>query len=134
MFLLNEKQVNELIVKTIEKIGSKYPKGYKCDSFVKDAYKTIGIDCIFDYCPVLLLEDIFKKQWVGYPCFLKRKKTLYQERRYTHIGIIAPNYSILHYSRRMNDLLSYEVLLTPYEEIFEIYDFAHYELQKTPFK
>lgn len=124
MISLTEDQKNRLIIRNLERIGDKYPKEHTCESFVKDAYREIGIDCIFNDCPKLSFEDIFKEEWIGYICFL-RHKIHCPERRYTHVGIIAPNQSLLHYSRYFGEPNVREVFLTPYKEIFEVYNFVY---------
>lgn len=124
MISLSKQQVEQLITETSKKIGHKYHKGYKCENFVKDAYQSLGLGCDFKEFPILVQSDIYKEEWIGYLCFL-RHKVHCPERRYTHVGIIAPNQSLLHYSRYFGEPNVREVFLTSFEAIFKVYNFAH---------
>ena len=105
------------------KIGDKYEKGYNCVSFVCEIYEKVNISCDFYEHPLLTLEDIYKKEYLGYLCFLKHKKHGL-DKRFTHVGIIAPDHQLFHYSRYFGEPNVREVFLTHFTKIFEVYNFA----------
>lgn len=124
MIYLTEEQKSQIIDFANSEIGRKYQTGFKCAEFVRMVYSRAGIECVFDEHPVLTLEDIYKEEFVGYLCFLKNKK--YQPQslyRYTHVGIIAPDHGLIHYSRYFGEPNVREVFRTPMEEIFKVYNF-----------
>jgi len=112
-------------------VGEKY-KGLKCHDFIKKIYEMAGISTNFNDFPTFSLNEIWTEKAVGYLIFLHRKKTK-TVKKITHIGIIFPDNNILHYSRWMNGEPGfYQVFLSPFEEIFKIYNFVEPCLKLKP--
>ena len=124
MVTIIESQKQSIIQIGVLKIGQRYGDGYKCENFVKTIYQEVGILTEFKNHPFLSYEDIFKDEYIGYLCFLKNKKYTQELYRFTHVGIIFPNHQLLHYSRYFGEPNIREVFLTPFDKIFEVYNFA----------
>ena len=120
--LLNKEEVSLILEVGLAKVGQKYEKGFNCETFVRTVYKESGLICDYRSQPFLTLEDLFKDEFIGYLCFLKHKLHG-QHRRFTHVGIIFPERCLLHYSRYFGEPNIREVFLTPFEKIFEVYNF-----------
>lgn len=123
MKTITKQQVDLILKIGLAKIGQKYEKGFNCITFVSEIYKEVGISFDFSEHPRLSIEDIYKNEFIGYLCFLKHKKHG-QEKRFTHIGIIAPSHHLLHYSRYFGEPNIREVFLTSFDKIFEVYNFT----------
>jgi hypothetical protein len=123
MISITNKQRDELLKLGFQKIGDKYANGYKCDTFVKDLYQSVGIYPDFNLFPEFDVKDIYLSESIGYPCFL-RHKIHGVGKRYSHVGIIYTDQKLLHYSRYFGLPNVREVFLTPFEEIFQKYNFA----------
>jgi len=121
--MFSQKQIEVLFLVGTSLIGEKF-NGMNCVDFVNKIYETADIPFELKNSPTFSFSEVFEKKAIGYPIFLHRKKTKIFK-RITHIGIIFPNYFILHYSRWMNGEPGfYEVSLSPFKEVFKIYDFV----------
>lgn len=117
-------QQKEIILQTgIDLIGEKF-SGINCLDFINKIYNIVDVSLELKNCPMFSFFEIFKKEAVGYPIFLRRKKTK-SSKRVTHIGIILHDNFVLHYSRWMNGEPGfYQVFHSSFEELFKIYDFV----------
>lgn len=110
----------------LAKIGHKYEKGFNCETFVRSIYREAGYELFYYEQPYVNLKNLLEGEFIGNILFLKHKKHG-QEKRFTHVGIIFPDESLLHYSRYFGEPGVREVFLTPFEKIFEVYDLANIE-------
>jgi len=118
-------QIQKILETTPMLIGEKYEKGFNCIHFVTKVYSLAGIDTDFTNQPRLTFSDLYEEEsiGIGYLCFLKHK-VHGKNKRFSHIGVIMPNRHLLHYTRYFGEPNVREVLLTPFEQIFEVYDFV----------
>lgn len=121
--MFSENEITHILKCAESHIGTRFEKGFNCIDFVFLVYDTINPKLSFNDFPVLSLKDIYKEQYIGFPCFLKHK-IHGQHRRFSHVGIIAPNRFLIHYSRYFGEPNVREVFKTSFEDIFSVYDFA----------
>lgn len=121
--LITEDQKRLIVESGISLIGQT-KLGLNCSGFVKRIYAMADIDIDFCDCPILSFSEINKAEVTGCILFLHRRETKVLK-RITHMGIIFPDNQLLHYSRWMNsDHSFYQVSLSPFSEIFKVYDYV----------
>ncbi len=115
----------EKIIKIgFSKLNQVFDPEFTYEDFCKLIYKEAGYELVYSEQPYISYDDLFSFDFSGYVLFLKHKK--YQKskkkKNFSHIGIIFPNGSFLHYSKNFNKVGKREVLLTPLTEVFKVYD------------
>ncbi|MFA5773612.1 MAG: hypothetical protein WC908_02990 [Candidatus Paceibacterota bacterium] len=93
----------------------------KCFTFIKIVYEEAGLSIDFYYQPVITsIDELSNSENIGKIIFLMRKGS--DSYLFSHIAIIYDNYSVIHYSRRMNKECIYKVEISSFEEILKVYD------------
>lgn len=112
----------EKIIKIgFSKLNQVFDPEFTCEDFCKLIYKEAGYELVYSEQPHINLDNLLEGKFVGNILFLKHKK-YGKKKRYSHLGIVFPNGSFLHYSKNFNKVGKREVLLTPLTEVFKVYD------------
>ena len=121
--MITEMQRRSVIEIGFTMIGQEARKDCKCQDFVRDIYRKAGMSLDFKMYPEISLEQIWTQASIGLPLFLHRKATK-SPKKITHMGVIFPEYRLLHCSRWMEAGPSYKILPSSFFEVFEVYDFV----------
>lgn len=123
---LNNYQTKRVVSKSLSYLGNPWTKNeFTCVDFVRNVYREVDIDIPLlgiDFPPKDLnisMEQIGNPP-AGHLMFLKNRKTLRQDRAWTHVVIVISQNYCIHCSL----LLGGTVMISSFEEIFARYDFV----------
>jgi cell wall-associated NlpC family hydrolase len=123
--ILNKKKAKVIVHTAKTYLGLPYSKTFDCVAFVREVYRTVGIE-IPPLNPqtlpveLLLSNEQLEHHPVGHLLFLKDRQDPRTERTWTHVVIILGNGSCIHNSI----FYGRKVIMTPLEEIYKRYAYV----------
>jgi hypothetical protein len=128
--MFNTKEIERILEVGYAMCGTNFTDPLNCTSFVLEVYRQANAPVNFYEYPILSLNDVYDEAFVGHPCFLKRKR-FGIDKRFTHVGIIAHNHTLIHSSTHFNPFKKREIIVTPFCDIFKVYNYAALSLKST---
>ncbi len=120
--LLNQAQAEIVLANALNYLGSKYRPGFKCVDFVREVYRTAGVEIPLigsDFPPneLIIPEEHLKDPPPGSLLFLRNKQEK-RDRVWSHVVLVLESQRCIHCS-----MFAGEVIISSLEELLERYDF-----------